>query len=400
LKLSPDALPKEVRAGGALQFAADVAGTLDRLQINSHVDGAAADLAYSTSPTSNGFVKTAGIPMAFGLTGVWAGGKMDIGSLKFTLSKLEAEGSGTYQTGPAPRYLFNIRTDSFPLADLARMVPMMQEYGLKGNAVASVKVVSSPKGPLANGTFVLQDGVVHYTTAELSQVAATVDFSQPDANSYNTSGHLTADQVKHDYYNAQALEVKWNLTDLTPDLAKLNGTANLKQGAGQVQNIQKLVSDSKAAKIVLLPLSLLQKLSNATHGAIQLPPMDNVKFKDILGDYVFKSGVMNIKSFTMDGDEINAAMNGTIGLAGPQPLDLKATLKFAAGLVGGTVGDLLQDEQGRPTVNMTVKGTVSDPKSSVDTAAVKKQAVEKIKEKLADPEVQQKIQDLFKGIFK
>jgi hypothetical protein len=338
--------------------------------------------------------------MTAGIVGVWAGGKVDMSSIKSTLSKLEVTGAGFYETGAAAKYLFNLKTNSFPLADLARMVPMMQEYGLKGNAVATVRAVSSPKGPMANGNITLQDGVVRYTTAELSNVAANVDFSQPDASSYNSTGRLTASQVKHDYFNAKALDVKWSLTDLTPDLAKLNGTAHLKQGEGQVQNIQKLVSESKAAKIVLLPLSLLQKLGKATHGAIKLPSMDNLNFKEIIGDYVFKSGVMDIKTFVMNGTDLNANMTGTVGLAGAQPLDLKATMKFAAGLVGGTLGEFLQDDQGRPTVNMTVKGTVDDPKTSVDTAAVQKKAVEKIKEKLGDEKVQEQLKGLLKGIFK
>jgi len=45
-------------------------------------------------------------------------------------------------------------------------------------------------------------------------------------------GHLTVGHIKHEFYDAQNLDCKWNLAEVTPDLSRVSGTADLKQARG------------------------------------------------------------------------------------------------------------------------------------------------------------------------
>lgn len=253
------------------------------------------------------------------------------------------------------------------------------------------KITSAPQGPDVKGTAQLQSVSASFQQAKLTNIVSNIDFTMKDA-----AGNLTADELKHDYFSGKKLDVKWNLTDAA-DMAKISGTARMHLGPGEFQNIQKLTSDSKAAKVLFLPLTVLQEFSKATGGAVKIPSLDKVAYKEIDGNYVFKSGVMNITSFNLLGD-IGALMKGTVGLSGAQALDLKAQMKLKTGLIGGTLGETFQNKQGQTTLNMIVKGTLDDPKVNIDMKDTGKKILDAVKERLGDrPE--EKVKDLLKGLF-
>jgi len=190
--------------------------------------------------------------------------------------------------------------------------------------------------------------------------------------------HLSAGQIKHELYQAQNLDFKCNLTDLTPDLSRVNGTANLKQGAGKLNNVEKLASVSKTARIALEPIVVIQRLDK--DGLLQkmgVPSLQSIPFDSIMGDYVMRSGIMTIRNFALAGHDLNLQTNGTAGLAGDQLLDLKVVIKLAAGLIRGAVGDILQDENGRATLPFSVTGPASHPTVVPDLREAGQRALQK-----------------------
>lgn len=206
-----------------------------------------------------------------------------------------------------------------------------------------------------------------------------------------TSGHLTVGQIQHQLYQAKNLDFKWNLTDVTPDLSRVSGSANLRQGPGKLQNIDKLMTQSKGAKIALTPVGVLQKLDSA--GVLQsigLPSLQSIPFDSIKGDYALKSGMMTVQTFELSGDTLYIQSQGTVGLAGAQPLDMKVMMKLAQG-AGGGLGQFLQDQNGRPTINFSVTGSVANPHTKVDMQDVGKKALQQVGQQLG--------QQLLKGLF-
>ncbi len=197
------------------------------------------------------------------------------------------------------------------------------------------------------------------------------------------SGHLTVGHIKHEFYDAKNLDFKWNLTDVTPDLSQVNGMSTLKQGPGLLKDVEKLAAMSKSARIALLPIATLQKMDkNGFLKSLGLPSLQTISFSGIHGDYAFRSGVMDIKAFEVTGDDLNLNTTGTIGLAGVQPLDLRVTMKLAPGSIRGTLGQVITDESGRPTLAFAAKGTASNPNVHLDMREAGQKAIKQLGQEL------------------
>ncbi len=378
--LAPDTLPKDVKLGGAAKATVDVDGTADAGQLTLKLDGKPLEVVYGAS-----FKKAAGVPMSFETSGAYAMPlALTLKDLKFTLSQLVCAGDGTYKS----TYAFNLKTNAFSLEDIAPMVPPMQGYGLTGKTTVTMKVTSAD----VKGVARLENVAVSTFGVKMTGIESTINFTTTD-----TSGKMTGNLIKHDYFSGQKPTLEWNLTNAA-DMAKMAGTASMKVGPGQFQNIQKLTADSKAARILFLPITLLQKASKAAGGAIKLPSFDNIAYQSMTGDYTFKAGLMTVTSYVLDSSQIGATMKGTVGLTGAQPLNLTSVVKAASGLIGGSVGEILNDEQGRATLNMTIKGTVGEPDVKVDTTEIKKKAIETLKEKYGD-DLKKQGEKLLKGLF-
>jgi hypothetical protein len=191
--------------------------------------------------------------------------------------------------------------------------------------------------------------------------------------------HLAVGNIKHEFYQAQNLDFHCNLTDVTPDLSRVSGTADLKQGAGKLQNLEKLAALSKGARIALLPLTTLQKIDKqGLLKSVGLPSLQSLTFSGIRGDYTLRSGTMDVQNFELLGQQLYLQAKGTVGLAGAQPLAMRVTMKLVAGLIGGSLGQIMRDESGRATLDYSVTGSVSDPHVRLEMQDVGRRAVQQL----------------------
>jgi len=200
------------------------------------------------------------------------------------------------------------------------------------------------------------------------------------------------------------LQLKWNVTNVTPDLSKVSGTASLKQGPGKILNVEKLAAGSRIGKIALGPLDALAKLQQkGLLSQVNLPSLQSIPFDSIVGDYVLRSGVMEIKTFDLNGKALSIQDRGTAGLSGSRLLNMNVLMKLAPGSVGGAMGQLVADENGRPTLKFTVTGPAANPAVKMDLQDVGKKALQQAgQEILKNPDVQNAVDNLqktFKGIF-
>lgn len=387
--LPPGSFPAELKMSGAQQISADVNGTADAGKLTVILEATPLDIAYATY-----LKKPAGIPMTLSISGNYSLPlAMDLKDIQFKLSQTLLTGKGSYKTGKTDSvYAFDLKSNSFLLEDLSPLIPPMQEYGFTGKGLLTTKIASAKQGPDVKGNLQLQNGKMAYSGVTISNIISSIDFTAAD-----TSGKLTAAQVQHEHMSAQNLVLQWNLKDVA-DMAKINGSATLKTDKGSFRNIRQMMPDSKWAKLLLTPISLLQKLDKVSHGALGLPSFDNVRFNTINGDYAFKSGWVDIRNFDLKGTDLSASMKGRAGLIGAQPLDLKAQIKADAGLVGKTLGDLLGSD-GQTTINMTIKGSVDEPDVSLDKTESSKQLLDGVKKQLGDKPAEQ-VEKLLKGLFK
>src|SRR5262249_9175003 len=136
---------------------------------------------------------------------------------------------------------------------------------------------------------------------------------------------------------------------------------------------------------------------------VNLPSLQTIAFDSLIGDYLLKTGVMQIKTFNLNGKDLSVQDTGTVGLAGVQPINMAVQMKLAQGSVGGTLGQIMNDENGRPTLKFAATGSVANPNVKFETQEVAKKAVQQAgKELLKNPDVQNAVNNLqnsLKGLF-
>ncbi|MBI3292576.1 MAG: hypothetical protein HYZ73_07190, partial [Elusimicrobia bacterium] len=196
--------------------------------------------------------------------------------------------------------------------------------------------------------------------------------AQPPASAFPTlssSGKLTLRKVIHPNFDGETITLAWRLTDITPQLNKLSGTVTLNAGAGKLTNLTSLVNSSTLAKVVLLPITFLQKLESLGLMKFGLPSFMDITYQSITGDYVATNGVVTVKTFRIDSSQLAVATQGTIDLAKNQ-VDLKVISKLPTGTVLSALTQFVTDSEGRPTLPLIVKGSLSSPSVRPDVKTV------------------------------
>jgi hypothetical protein len=201
----------------------------------------------------------------------------------------------------------------------------------------------------------------------------------PPAPPAKITARLAVGKVTHAHYRAQEFDFRCALTEVTPDLGRVSGTAQLKQGAGHLLHLDKVAAASPTARLALLPLVTLQKIDRkGVLKKLGLPSLDAVPFDSIQGDYRLTNGVMDIRAFELSGKDLFLSTLGTVGLAGDQSIDLKVLMRLAPGAVRGTLGQLIQDESGRPSLSFAATWSVADPRVRVETKEIGRKALKQV----------------------
>lgn len=161
----------------------------------------------------------------------------------------------------------------------------------------------------------------------------------------STRGHFSVGTLTHPDATVHDVKVGWDLRGVTPDLHELNGDANLRIGAGATHAAKTMTEQSKPLKVLLFPLLVVQKLGSRIAG---FPDFNNIAINGIVGDYLFRDGVMTLRNSEMDADRARVSALGTIDLPA-EKLDLTVTAQVAK------VAPL----------DVAVTGTFSDPKTKL-----------------------------------
>jgi len=365
LVYAPGALPQGLTLQGKNQLSADISGTSASAQFAAKWDGT--DL---TITKADQFTKSPGQVLNFSIIGQTAGpNKIIIKNFTGKLLSNPIAGSGTYETkGTQAIVALEAKGTNWSMPDLAKVSPLLAPYHPTGTLSFDLR---------ANGPTAAPQAVVQ------------------------TQGDVAMADIKQENYEGKNLQLKWNLTQVTQDLSKVGGTASLKQGPGKIMNVDKLAAGSRAGKIALAPLDALSKLQQkGLLNQVNLPSLQSIPFDSIVGEDVLNSGIVTVKTFTLNGQALSIQDHGTVGLAGAQPLNMNVVMQLAPGSVGGTLGGLINDENGRPTLKFNVTGSVANPQVKLDVQEAGKRAVQQAGQQiLKNPNVQNAVDGLLKGIF-
>lgn len=389
LAFARNALPPDLKVSGPAQLSADISGTLASARVAAKVDGK--DLSVHKADV---FRKAAGVAFDVSMIGdcLQMGDQLLIDTFKMRLGTIQANGAGSYKKARKSSTVdLTIKTNSFPLSELAKYSPSFQAVTLAGNGTADVSIKGDMNAPAAEGRIALDKVTAKNAEGEASGVSGQLSFqtphalAKPEALTLKTNGQLNVAKIQHAFYRGNNAKLTWNLTDVTQDLSRVSGDANMTQGEGNLLNAEKLATQFITAKILLQPLILIQKVGLLKKLGISL---DNIPFASIRGDYKLQRGLMTIQPFELSGSDVRIETQGTVGLAGAQPLNLRGAFTLASGLLRGTLGQIFQGAGGRSMVKFTVGGTVENPDPKLDLQETTKKAVQTLG------------QDLLKGILR
>ena len=181
----------------------------------------------------------------------------------------------------------------------------------------------------------------------------------------NVQASVTVNGVKIPYVESDGFVLNANLTDITDSMANTNGTVDFTLKPGKITNLDDFIKDSKIAKIILLPLSIVKKVAGFLK--IDLFPENKdgngttIAFTQGEGNYVFTNGEMNITKTVFNSAVTNISATGTANFKTEQ-LDMKAkaTLLTKAAPLSFKITGTLSDPKGKLDVVNTVTSVVGN----------------------------------------
>lgn len=154
------------------------------------------------------------------------------------------------------------------------------------------------------------------------------------------------------HFQSAGLTLSAALTNLSDTMTQANGTLNFSFKPGAITELDKLVKENKFVKIILLPLSILRKVSNTLN--LGLFPTEGEKgtisFSRGEGAYTFIKGVMNVDKTTFASTVTTINGSGTIDFP-KDKIDMKAT------------ATLLTE---KAPIVIKISGTPQNPKGKLD----------------------------------
>ena len=179
----------------------------------------------------------------------------------------------------------------------------------------------------------------------------------------NIQANVNVGGIKIPYLQSDGFVLTANLTDVTDTMSQTNGNIEFALKPGQITNLDNFVKDSKIAKIILLPVTLVKKVAGFLK--LDLFPADTtgngatIAFTQAEGTYTFTNGVMNIEKTVFNSTVTNISASGSANFK-TEALNMKATatmLKQAAPLAFKITGTL-SNPSGKLDVVNTVTSVV------------------------------------------
>jgi hypothetical protein len=172
------------------------------------------------------------------------------------------------------------------------------------------------------------------------------------------TGVFRIGEITHPHYVGRTFLFNWNLTDVGPDLSFLSGTASVAAASGEIKDI-----------------SVAKKINN-----LMGREGSDITYKKLAGSFSVTRGVAEVKTFTLDSDRTDFLARGRVRL-GDLDSNLVLQLKLPPGSVRGSVGDWITADDGRPTIEASLKGPLGDPKVKVDYRDTVRRAAQDILKK-------------------
>ncbi len=191
---------------------------------------------------------------------------------------------------------------------------------------------------------------------ETKQTEKTKENQSSDFGTYNIKVDVKVKEVANNVLTANNLSLQADLKNFENDLSKLQGNLSFTSENGEIRDINKLMNSSKIMKATFSVVKVVQQVfSVAKLENLSLGNKDTITYSQIEGVYTIKDGLINLDKSTIISNLLTVKASGTIDLVS-EKLNMKVNTHF---------GKVTEGSGFKPVV-LKIKGTMNDPKYSVD----------------------------------
>ncbi|MBR3632252.1 MAG: AsmA family protein [Elusimicrobiaceae bacterium] len=178
---------------------------------------------------------------------------------------------------------------------------------------------------------------------------------------FNLKGTLTVGEIAVPYFSSTGASLNVSLTKASASLKQANGTISFDLQEGTINDLMTFVKDNKIVKILLLPLTLVKKVTSKL-GINLFQPSENsgqIKFSSGSGTYQFNNGLMNIEETHFNSAISNMTATGNINFK-TDALDMrvKATVLTSQTPIVIKIGGTTSNPSGKLDITKTAVSLV------------------------------------------
>ncbi len=178
---------------------------------------------------------------------------------------------------------------------------------------------------------------------------------------FNLKGTLTIGEIAVPYFTSKGASLNVALTKASASLKQANGSVSFDLKEGTINDLMTFVKDNRIVKILLLPLTLVKKVTSKL-GINLFQPSENsgqIKFTSGSGTYQFNNGLMNIEETHFNSAISNMTATGNINFK-TDALDMrvKATVLTSQTPIVIKIGGTTSDPSGKLDITKTAVSLV------------------------------------------
>lgn len=186
--------------------------------------------------------------------------------------------------------------------------------------------------------------------------SATAQTSDGLESLFNLQSNIQIGEVVIPYFTSKGATLKANLQKASSTMKQANGTVSFDLQEGAITDLDSLAKDNKWVKILLLPLNVINKVSNKI-GVEVLSTQESQKkgqiaFSSGSGTYVFTNGMMNVQETHFNSSVSNLTASGNINFP-TEALNMQVKASVF---------------KSKTPVSIKIGGTLSNPSGKLDVA--------------------------------
>ncbi len=228
-------------------------------------------------------------------------------------------------------------------------------------------------------------------SAEESETSLAAASDGPETL-FNVRANINLGPITVPYFTTQGVHLKADLTKASATMKNAGGTVSFSLEEGAVTDLGQFVRQNRIVKILMLPLTLVNKVTTALGLDIFPKPegenKGNITFSSGSGSYAFTNGLMTVQETHFDTAVSDIEASGNINFK-TEALDMRVSASVLTSQtpivvkIGGTLSDPSGKLDVADTATSLVKGLLK-PQTAVDAVTGTGNAAKAVVNKTAD----------------